>query len=102
MAEYIAPVRAGQNWRRATFSNKYRRLTYNENGAWGLRGAKLAQCPPSIYGACAKLCDMESLCEEAAAQYDGEDLLYLLQELIDKGLGGQFVRLGDFLEVKKP
>lgn len=79
---------------------KFRRLTYSENGAWGLRGADLMRCPPEIYGACAKLCDLETLCEEVAAAKDREDALYALQRLLDNGLGGRFVELGKILEVR--
>lgn len=78
----------------------YRRLTYSENGAWGLRGASLMSCPVPIYGACAKLCDLEKLCEDVAQAKDREDALYVLQLLVDTGLGGRFVELTKILEVK--
>lgn len=81
-------------------SNNYRRLTYCENGAWGLKGASLLSCPVPIYGACAKLCDLEKLCEEVAQTRDREDALYALQLLVDTGLGGRFVELANILEVK--
>lgn len=77
--------------------NEYRQLTYSENGAWGLKGANLLQCPPRIYGACAKLCDMEKLCVEVAEARDVHATLDALQELMDKGLGGRFVDLHDIL-----
>lgn len=78
----------------------YRRLTYSENGAWGLRGASLLNCPVPIYGACAKLCDLEKLCEEVAQARARDDALYALQLLVDTGLGGRFVELAKILEVK--
>lgn len=66
----------------------------------GLRGASLLSCPVPIYGACAKLCDLEKLCEEVAQAKDREDALYSLQRLLDNGLGGRFVELEKLLEVK--
>lgn len=80
--------------------NNYRRLTYSEGGAWGLRGASLMNCPVPIYGACAKLCDLETLCEAVAAAKSREDALYSLQRLLDNGLGGHFVELAKLLEVE--
>ncbi len=77
--------------------NEYKQLTYSENGAWGLKGANLLQCPPRIYGACAKLCDMEKLCVEVAEARDIYTTLNALQEIVDKGLGGRFVDLHDIL-----
>lgn len=80
--------------------NEFRRLTYSENGAWGLRGASLMSCPPEIYGACAKLCDLEGFCGQVAAARDRRDAIYALQRLLDIGLGGRFVELEKVLEVK--
>lgn len=46
---------------------EFRRLTYKTpDGAWGIKGVSLLTCPARLYGAAAKLCDMESLCEEFA------------------------------------
>ena len=42
---------------------------------------------------CAKLCDMESLCEDVYRVKDAELTLDALQELVDKGLGGRFIDL---------
>lgn len=80
-------------------AKEFRRLTYSENGAWGLKGASLLSCPVPIYGACAKLCDLEKLCEEVAAAKEREDAVYALQLLLDTGLGGHFVELEKILEV---
>lgn len=80
---------------------EFRRLTYSENGAWGLRGASLMHCPPEIYGACAKLCDLEGFCEEVAKATERRDVVYALQRLLDIGLGGRFVELEKILEVEK-
>lgn len=82
--------------------DKYRRLTYSENGAWGLKGESLSQCSPRIYGACAKLRDMEKLCVEVAEARDVHATLDALQELMDKGLGGRFVDLRDMLVDGEP
>lgn len=78
----------------------FKRLTYSENGAWGLKGASLLSCPVPIYGACAKLCDLETICEEVAAAREREDAVWALQRLVDVGLGGHFVELEKILEVK--
>lgn len=80
---------------------KFRRLTYSENGAWGLKGASLMSCPPEIYGACAKLCDLEGFCEQLTKVNTRADAIYVLQRLVDIGLGGCFVDLNKMLgEVK--
>lgn len=52
----------------------------------------------SRYGAAAKLCDMESLCEDVYRAKDAELTLDALQELVDKGLGGRFFDLRRALE----
>ena len=71
---------------------EFRRLTYKTpDGAWGIEGVSLLSW--RLYGAAKKLCDMETLCEEAAAAGDGALLLDALQELVDKGLGGRFIDL---------
>ena len=73
---------------------EFRRLTYKTpDGAWGIEGVSLISCPARLYGAAKKLCDMETLCEEAAAAGDGERMLDALQEIVDKGLGGRFIDL---------
>lgn len=73
---------------------EFRRLTYKTpDGAWVINGVSLLTCPARLYGAAAKLCDMESLCEEAAVAGDAELTLDALQELVDKGLGGHFIDL---------
>ena len=78
---------------------EFRRLTYKTpDGAWGIKGVSLLTCPARLYGAAAKLCDMESLCEEAAVAGDAELTLDALQELVDKGLGGRFIDLRRVLE----
>lgn len=78
---------------------EFRRLTYKTpDGAWGIKGVSLLSCPARLYGAAAKLCDMETLCEEAIAAGDGERMLDTLQELVDKGLGGRFIDLRRVLE----
>lgn len=82
-------------------ADEYRQLTYSENGAWGLKGASLMSCPPKIYGAAAKLHDMESACERIAQATQRETALDELQELVDIGLGGRFVELAKMLEVEK-
>ena len=52
---------------------EFRRLTYKTpDGAWGINGVSLLSCPARLYGAAAKLCDMEALCEGVAAAGDGE------------------------------
>ena len=47
------------------------RLTYeNQDGSWGLKGVRweqLAALPPRVYGALAKLKDLENLIDEAGA-----------------------------------
>lgn len=73
--------------------NNYQLMTYSERGAWGLRGASLMQCPPTIYGACAKLYDLESLCVKTAEAETREETLAALQRLVDIGLGGHFVEI---------
>lgn len=50
-------------------------------------------CPARLYGTVAKLCDMESLCEDVYRAKDAELALDALQELVDKGLGGRFIDL---------
>lgn len=80
--------------------NNYQLMTYSERGAWGLRGASLMQCPPAIYGACAKLYDLESLCGKAAEAETREETLAALQRLVDIGLGGRYVDIGMALEVR--
>ena len=78
---------------------EFRRLTYKTpDGAWGINGVSLLTCPARLYGAAAKLCDMESLCEEAAVAGDADLTLDALQELVDKGLGGRFIDLRRVLE----
>lgn len=73
---------------------KFRRLTYKTpDGAWGIEGVSLLSCPARLYGVAKKLCDMETLCEEAAAAGDAELTLDALQELVDTGLGGSFLDL---------
>ncbi len=47
----------------------------------------------AAYGAAAKLCDMETLCEDVYRAKDAELTLDALQELVDKGLGGRFLDL---------
>ena len=67
---------------------EFRRLTYKTpDGAWGIKGVSLLTCPA------AKLCDMESLCEDVYRAKDAELTLDALQELVDKGLGGRFIDL---------
>ena len=81
---------------------EFRRLTYKTpNGAWGIEGVSLLTCPARFYGTAAKLCDMESLCEDVYRAKDGELMLDVLQELVDKGLGGNFVNLRKMIESKK-
>ena len=73
---------------------EFRRLTYKTpDGAWGIKSVSLLTCPARLYSAAAKLCDMETLCEEAAAAGDSELMLHALQELVDKGLGGNYIDL---------
>ena len=73
---------------------EFRRLTYKTpDGAWGIKGVSLLTCPARLYGAAAKLCDMESLCEDVYRAKDAELTLDALQELVDKGLGGRFIDL---------
>ena len=73
---------------------EFRRLTYKTpDGAWGIKGVSLLTCPARLYGAAAKLCDMESLCEDVYSAKDAELTLDALQELVDKGLGGRFLDL---------
>ena len=44
--------------------DEFRRLTYKTpDGAWGIEGVSLLTCPARLYGAAAKLCDMEILRE---------------------------------------
>ena len=78
---------------------EFQRLTYKTpDGAWGIKGVSLLTCPARLYGTAAKLCDMETLCEEVAAAGDGARMLDALQELVDKGLGGRFIDLRRVLE----
>ena len=78
---------------------EFRRLTYKTpDGAWGIKGVSLLTCPARLYGAAAKLCDMESLCEDVCRTKDAELTLDALQELVDKGLGGRFLDLRRALE----
>lgn len=73
---------------------EFRRLTYKTpDGAWGIEGVSLISCPARLYGAAAKLCDMESLCEDVFRAKDAELALDALQELVDKGLGGNYIDL---------
>ena len=73
---------------------EFRRLTdKTPNGAWGIKGVSLLTCPARLYGAAAKLCDMESLCEDVFRAKDAELTLDALQDLVDKGLGGRFLDL---------
>ena len=52
---------------------EFRRLTYKTpDGAWGIKGVSLLTCPARLYGAAAKLCDMESLCEDVYRAKDAE------------------------------
>ena len=52
---------------------EFRRLTYKTpDGAWGIEGVSLLSCPARLYGAAAKLCDMESLCEDVFRAKDAE------------------------------
>lgn len=80
--------------------NNYQLMTYSKNGAWGLKGASLMSCPPTIYGACAKLYDLESLCVKAAESKTREDALAALQRLLDIGLGARCVEINKMLGVK--
>ena len=60
---------------------EFRRLTYKTlDGAWGINGVSLLTCPARLYGAAAKLCDMESLCEDVYRAKDAELTLDALQE----------------------
>ena len=64
---------------------EFRRLTYKTpDGAWGIKGVSLLSCPARLYGAAAKLCDMESLCEDVFRAKDAELTLDALQELVDR------------------
>ena len=78
---------------------EFRRLTYKTpDGAWGIEGVSLSTCPARLYGAAAKLGDMESLCEDVYRAKDAELTLDALQELVDKGLGGRCLDLRKALE----
>ena len=73
---------------------EFRRLPYKTpDGAWGIEGVSLLTCPARLYGAAAKLCDMERLCEDVYRAKDAELTLDALQALVDKGLGGRFLGL---------
>ena len=94
----IAPT-AGPRWTEVRTTPEFRRLTYKTpDGAWGIEGVSLLSCPARLYGAAAKLCDMESLCEDVYSAKDAELTLDALQELVDKGLGGRFIDLRRVLE----
>ena len=85
---------AGGRWTEVLAVAEFRRLTYKTpDGAWGIEGVSLLSCPARLYGAAAKLCDMESLCEDVYSAKDAELTLDVLQELVDKGLGGRFIDL---------
>lgn len=85
---------AGRKWTEVRTMPEFRRLTYKTpDGAWGIKGVSLLSCPARLYGAAAKLCDMESLCEDVYRAKDAELTLDALQELVDKGLGGRFLDL---------
>lgn len=78
---------------------EFRRLTYKmPDGAWGIEGVNLLTCPARLYGTAKKLCDMESLCEDVYLAKDAELTLDALQELVDKGLGGNYIDLRKALE----
>lgn len=81
-------------------ASEFRRLTYGGNGEWGLKHGDLMELPPAVYGACAKLYDLEQLCEEVCRAGTREDAVYALQRLLDNGLGGRFVELEKLLEEK--
>ena len=90
---------AGRKWTEVRTMPEFRRLTYKTpDGAWGIEGVSLLSCPARLYGAAAKLCDMESLCEDVYRAKDAELTLDALQELVDKGLGGRFFDLRRALE----
>ena len=73
---------------------EFRRLTYKTpDGAWGIKDGSLLYCPGRLYDAAEKLCDMESLCEDVYRAKDAELTLDALQELVDKGLGGNYIDL---------
>ena len=92
-APTTAPT-AGRKWTEVRTMPEFRRLTYKTpDGAWGIKGVSLLTCPARLYGAAAKLCDMESLCEDVSRAKDAELTLDALQELVDKGLGGRFIDL---------
>ena len=64
---------------------EFRRLTYKTpDGAWGIEGVSLLTCPARLYGAAAKLCDMETLCEDVYRAKDAELTLDALQEPLQK------------------
>ena len=74
--------------------SEFRRLTYKTpDGAWGIEGVSLLTCPARLYGTAAKLCAMECLCEDVFRAKDAELTLDALQELVDKGLGGNYIDL---------
>lgn len=73
---------------------EFRRLTYKTpDGALGIKGVRRLTYPARLYCTVAKLCDMESLCEDVCRAKDAELTLDALQELVDKGLGGRFIDL---------
>ncbi len=52
------------------------RLTYSENGEWGLKGYDIKQMPSTIYAALYKLKDYENICDSPQRMED-LDRMYL-------------------------
>lgn len=67
-----------------------KRLTFSQNGTWGIAGVDLSTLPPSAYGALCKLKDIENEVERMNAASSAADspamaLFDLLQLLgVDK------------------
>lgn len=70
------------------------RLTYkSKDGSWGLKGVsweQLVALPPRVYGALAKLKDMEDLVDDAGAPGGGQSGVreLALEELLTMGTDG--------------
>ena len=70
------------------------RLTYkSKDGSWGLKGVsweQLVALPPRVYGALAKLKDMEDLVDDAGAPGGGQSGVreLVLEELLTMGTDG--------------
>lgn len=76
------------------------RMTYKQkDGSWGLRGLawkELVALPPCVYGALAKLKDMEDLVDDATEAQAGPEVQDLaLEQLLTMGTDGIQANMGE-------